>query len=195
MINCEVCNTPVDPMIVNSQAFSSCENCNARIRTDVFPAAVRVEKADIGSKTLVIEDDAGCYYHPSKQAVIPCSACGRFLCTLCDIDMDGKHICFPCMESKQKKNQSNQLETHRFLYDSLALWLCILPVITVFVFWVSIFTAPAAFYITIRHWNSRGSIAPRGKRWRSVLALVLSSAQIVSWIGLAVYLIQLKSHS
>ena len=185
MINCEICDTRIDTDRINSGEFSPCPQCGTRTRTDIFPAAVRKEQAG-PSVRVVVDDEAGCYYHPSKKAVISCASCGRFLCELCDIEMDGKHICFPCMESGQQKNKFNDLETYRFLYDSLALWLCVLPFITVVFFWLSAVTAPIALYMTIRHWNSKGSIAPRGRRWRSVLALVLSLAQIGGWIGILV---------
>ncbi len=186
MIQCEKCSAPIDPGAVNTRTFSPCPHCRAMIRTDVFPAAVRPEKQKDRDQTLVVADDAGCYYHPSKKAVVACATCGRFLCSLCDIDMDGTHICFPCMASEKEKNQLVQLETHRVLYDSLALRVSILPLISLVFTWATCITAPVAIYFTFKHWKSKGSVVPRGRRWRAVTALVLSCAQVVAWAGLIV---------
>ncbi len=190
MIHCEKCSTRVDKQIINSKSWEPCTQCGALIRTDIFPAAVTPEQSGPRPEGLVMDDDAGCFYHPTKKAVIACSLCGRFLCSLCDIDMDGSHICFPCMESGQKKKSSLSLEKGRFLYDGLALRLSILPLISLFFTWATCITAPIALYISLRYWKSDTSIAPRKKRWRNVTAMVLSLGQIACWAGLVYYIIQ-----
>ncbi len=183
MINCEKCNTPVNESHINSKEFAPCDHCGALILTEVFPAAVRASETDFEQENLVIEDDAGCFYHPTKKAVIPCSSCGRFLCALCDIEMDNTHICFSCLESGKKKKKLDTLETYRFLPDSLALRLSIFPLISIIFTWFTCITAPAAIYLVIRYWKSDSSVAPRGKKWRFIVAFILSSAQIIGWIG------------
>lgn len=188
MINCEVCNTPIDERVINNKALVPCLSCSTPIRTDMFPAAFRNDEASAGPQPVVLADDAGCYYHPSKKAVIPCTSCGRFLCALCDIEMDGEHICFACMESMHKKKTVNTLEKSRFLHDSLALRLSIFPLV---MFWLTCVTAPIALYITLRYWKTEGSIAPRRKRWRFVVSLILSSVQIGCWIVGIYFLIKM----
>ena len=182
MINCEKCNTPVDERHINTGEFVPCGRCGALIRTEVFPAAVRTADTEQAQENLVIEDDAGCFYHPTKKAVVPCASCGRFLCALCDIEMDNAHICFSCLESGKKKKKLDTLETHRFLPDSLALRLSIFPLVSVIFTGFTWITAPAAIYLVIRHWKSETSIVPRGRRWRFITAFILSSAQVVGWI-------------
>ncbi len=189
MIYCEKCSTRVDKHIINSKSWAPCTKCNALIWTDIFPAAIKAEQSGTKPAAPVMNDDAGCFYHPSKKAVIACSLCGRFLCSLCDIDLDNDHICFPCMEARQKKNSSPTLEKGRFLYDGMALRLSILPLISLFFTWATCITAPIALYISLRYWNFKNSITPR-RRWRNVVAMILSLGQIVCWAGLVYYIIQ-----
>ncbi|MCP4020486.1 MAG: hypothetical protein GY729_01470 [Desulfobacteraceae bacterium] len=192
MINCEKCNTLIPESNINTETLMPCSKCKSLVRTDIFPAAVRAPEPDERQKSLVIDDDAGCYFHPTKKAIIPCSSCGRFLCALCDIEMDGEHICFPCMESGKKQKVLNTLETYRFLPDSLAIRLSILPLISlVFTFFTCI-TAPASLYIAVRYWKSDSSITPRRKKWRFIVAFILSAAQIGCWIWIVIYLIHLS---
>src|SRR5438874_13754528 len=89
-----------------------------------------------------MEGEAGCFYHPQKRAIIPCAACGRFLCALCDVELNDEHLCPVCLETGRKKGKLTQLETKRTLYDSSALILSVLPIICLWP--LSIVTAPAA---------------------------------------------------
>lgn len=191
MIACEKCHTPIDIKHMNSEKFIPCIKCKTPLRTDIFPAAVRTDSTEGKPEALFVSDDAGCFYHPGKKAVVPCAGCGRFLCSLCDIDMDGKHICFPCMESGQEKQASQRLETHRFLPDSLAIRLSIIPPLSIVFSFFSCITAPLSIYYALRHWKSPGSITPRHKKWRFILTLLFSSAQIAGWT--AIILISLNS--
>ncbi|MBU1195555.1 MAG: hypothetical protein KKE62_18345 [Proteobacteria bacterium] len=184
MITCEKCHTPVDINHINSNTFEPCTKCQVSLRTDIFPAAVRTEAADTRPQMRVVSDDAGCFYHPGKKAVVPCAACGRFLCALCDIDMNGRHICFACMESGQEKQTAQTLETHRFLHDGLAIRLSLFPPLSGFFSFFSCVTAPFSVYYALRHWKSPGSITPRGRKWRFVLTLLFSSAQIAGWTAI-----------
>jgi hypothetical protein len=122
--------------------------------------------------------EAECFYHPGKKAVIHCATCGRFLCSLCDADMGGEHVCFSCLESGRKKHKRLDLEKQRTLWDNLALNLALYPLLF---FWITIVTAPAALYLSIRHYNSPSSIIPRTKI-RYWLAGIFSTLQILGWV-------------
>ena len=113
-----------------------------------------------------------------KKAVIPCSACGRFLCALCDVEFNGRHLCPACLETGKRKRKIKNLENHRTLYDTTTLFLAILPM--VFCFWVTLLTAPMVLFLVIRYWKAPTSIVPRTKI-RFVSAFVIASLQIVGW--------------
>ena len=82
-----------------------------------------------------------------------------------------------CIEAGKRKRRIRNLENERFLYDNMALLLAVLPL---FIFYITILTAPAALYLAIRHWSSPSSIIPRTKI-RYVLAIVFSVLQIAGW--------------
>ncbi len=186
MIRCENCDTTIDKAQINTRSFSPCSQCGTFIRTDIFNAALRVHEKGDEPETIVLSDDAGCFYHPSKKAVMPCASCGRFLCALCDIDMDGSHICFSCMEKGHEEKNKQHLETHRFLPDGLALRLSLLPPLSLVFSFFTCVTAPLSIYFVIKYWKSQTSITPRGKKWRFVLAFLFSSAQIAAWAGIII---------
>jgi hypothetical protein len=126
---------------------------------------------------LKIDIEAGCFYHPQKKAAVHCSACGRFLCALCDVELNGRHFCMSCLESGKSQHKIRNLENERVLYDDIALMVAFFPLL---IFYITIFTAPAALFIAIKHWKSPSSIIPRTKI-RFVAAILLSVLQIAGW--------------
>ena len=187
MFSCNSCQTPLDKGGFNTGQFHTCPTCKRDSFVRVFPAAFRKMEPDENAPSKLLENDAGCFFHPSKKAAVACDSCGRFLCALCDIDMDGSHICFSCMESGHNSQKITTHETHRVMHDSLALKLSMLPVVTVIFFWLSLITAPVSLFIALKYWKKEKSIVPRGRHWRSVLTVVFSSAQIIAWSALFYY--------
>ena len=158
-INCSKCKASLPQEIFNHPDFTNCPSCHARVMTKTFPALQK----DISSQpaeNIGLDSEAGCFFHPQKKAVVVCATCGRFLCSLCDIEFDGGHICAACLEAGKKKKKIKNLETHRVLFDSIALSTAILPLL---IFWLTIITAPISIYLAIRHWKTPTSIVRRIK--------------------------------
>ncbi len=176
-ISCTKCNTPV-PEIFFNQGASPCPGCNALLQIEVFPAFDKPLAEGKSGEVILVEGEAGCFYHPRKRAVIPCAACGRFLCALCDVELNGEHLCPVCLETGRKKGKLVQLETKRTLYDSTALMLAVVPVLCLWP--VSVLTAPAAIVLAIYSWSQPTSILPR-TRLRSYLAIFFGLAEIAAW--------------
>jgi hypothetical protein len=126
---------------------------------------------------LVDHTEASCFYHPNKQAMRVCDGCGRLICALCSIELGTEHLCPNCLASGKKKGKITTLEDTRMRYDSIALSLAALGLL---IYALSIFLAPAAIYISIRHWNSPGSILGSSK-FRFVLAILLALATLLFW--------------
>lgn len=183
MIACENCRTPISPEQINRNEYTPCGYCGTLLQTHVFPAANKQVSDEQKQPEIIVTDEAGCFYHPTKKAVAPCSSCGRFLCALCDIEMDGKHICFSCMESGAENNELDQLENHRFLADGLALRISFLPVLLPMFIWFTCITAPISIFYVVRYWNRTNSITPRS-RWRFVAAFMFSGLQLLGWAAL-----------
>jgi hypothetical protein len=136
-------------------------------------------------ETILTDEQASCFYHSHKKAVVSCASCGRFLCALCDLDFNHQHLFPVCLESANKQKKIRNLENRRVLYDDLALSLAIVPMITIY---FTLITAPIALFVAIRYWNAPSSIIPRSK-FRFVLAILLSLLQLVGWVALIVIII------
>lgn len=177
LVACTKCRAPLPPVLYNIQALRPCPACGARLQIEIFPAALRPPGPGAKGEAVLVDGEASCFYHPAKKAVVPCESCGRFLCAICDVEMNGQHLCPGCLESGKKKGKLNQLENRRTLYDSLALAVALYPLLL----WpITIVSAPIALYIAIRYWKMPSSVVPRSK-WRAVLAIIFALVQIGIW--------------
>jgi hypothetical protein len=120
---------------------------------------------------------AGCFFHPHKVAETVCAHCGRFICPLCRMDLEGGPLCPTCLENGLKDHRLEHLETSRFLNDRLALFLALGPILF-FPIWI--ITAPAAIIVAIRFWNSPTSILPRTKA-RYIISILVALAELALW--------------
>lgn len=178
--HCPRCKTALPERLIETMREINCPNCRSMLSILTFPALYKPVSASSAGDRVIAEGEATCFYHSAKKAVVPCDACGRFLCALCDIEFDGQHLCVACIESGQRKGRMENLENSRKLYDDLALILAALPVI-ILCFWpASVITAPAAIFVVIRYWNTPSSIIPRTKI-RFVLAFILAILQCAGW--------------
>jgi hypothetical protein len=179
VVTCTQCGFVLNEAMFNQPDWSPCPSCAAPLRVEVFPTLFTPSVPAQPAQSLVAEGEAGCFYHPNKKAVLPCEICGRFLCALCDVELNGQHLCPSCLATGQKKGKLSNLDNRRVLYDSLALTLALTP-FTVILWPFSLITAPATLFIAVRYWRAPGSVVERTKI-RLILALVLALAQIVGW--------------
>jgi hypothetical protein len=183
-ISCPRCSTPFPPESFNTRRFFPCRKCGALLEVSVFPAFFRASEPGKLPEAVLTGAEPGCFFHPQKRAVVPCDGCGRFLCALCEVEWKGQHLCPACLESGRSKGKLQELQTHRLLYDNIALGLAILPLLF---FPVTIVTAPATLFLSVWAWNRPGSIAPR-TRFRFVLAFAIALLQVAGWVvGLFFY--------
>ena len=182
---CDKCRTVLTGASVNTPGPVACPGCHSALLARVFPAFFRQDDGrprtaeNVGSA-----EDAGCFYHPRKKAVIPCEQCGRFLCALCDLELDGRHLCPGCVEAGRAADGRSALRhglplPPRTLHDNVALSLAVLPLLL----WpFTLFTAPVALFLVVRYWNEpRRSPIPRW-RWRLIVAGSLALVQLAGWI-------------
>ena len=195
MIRCTNCAAALPAENINIQAFNPCPICSSLIMADVFPAAYKTLSEGTSGELLLVDDESSCFYHPNKQAVTTCSYCGRFLCSLCEIDFDDQHLCASCLDIGKKKGKIKKLENRRVLYDNIALGLAILPMFflfTILFYFLAIpavvIGAPATLFIVIRFWKKPSSIIKRSKL-RMILALLLACMEIAVLVILIFMLI------
>ena len=179
MVHCSKCQTPLEDDSFAGGQFVSCAGCGALLQADIFPANAAPSDCALTPEEKQ-EGEASCFFHPSKRAQTTCSSCGRFICALCDMELEGRSICPVCLESGAKKKKFADLENERTLYDHIALSVAALPMIFV---WPTIVTAPAALFLVFRYWKAPCSIVEK-KRWRFVAAFAFAALQIVGWISL-----------
>lgn len=162
-----------------------CPHCQAGLEIYAFPALYRqAETVDL-TLTALAEGDACCYEHSSKKASALCANCGRFLCALCEVTVGSETICPDCVSGRKVTSQQASLETHRTLFDSIALWLATWPLLT---FYFTVITAPLALGMSIYAWNRPTSIV-RHSRWRLFAAIGISALEIVGIAALIMLLV------
>lgn len=185
-VHCPCCSLALPPEFLNQPALAPCPACAELIRALAFPALTRPVATGAAGEAVLVEGEAGCFYHPQKRAVRPCDACGRFLCAVCDCELNGQHLCPACLESGKTRGRLHQLEHQRPLHDSVALSVAVLPML---VFYFTLVTAPLAVFLAVRHWNSPTSLLPRTKI-RFVAAIVIAAAQMIGWVALLYYFVK-----
>jgi len=175
---CSNCSSPI-PADDWNRPHAFCRHCRAPLTVLVFPAFFPKTSAPALNNALLEEGEASCFYHPAKRAVVPCDQCGRFLCSLCQVEFLGQNWCPGCIEIRRQKGQLIALDARRPLYDNMVLSLAVAP---------AIITAPMSLYLAAKFWRAPSSILPRTKI-RFWIAVLFASLQTVFWIWLVLYLI------
>ena len=186
VLTCGACEAPLLPAAVNAGRPAPCARCGALAEVTAFPALLRPIAPGAAGERILIDNESSCFYHPAKKAVAPCDVCGRFLCALCDVEMNGQHLCPACIEAGAAKGKMEHLESQRTRYDAVALVLAAIGYVPPF-WYFAIFTAPAAIFVAIRYWKT--PLSPvRPSRWRFAVALLLAVLQL-ALMGLIISLI------
>jgi len=182
-VECPKCKIPLAWQNFNAADMGKCPACGNPLRVDIFPAFFRSSSAPAMAGMTAIDNESACFFHPGKKAAVACAMCGRFICSLCDIEFGDKHVCPACLETGKKKKKIINLETHRVLYDNIAVSVAILPMVFI---WTSLIGAPLSIYMAIRYWKAPMSILPRTKI-RFVFAITISLAQLTAWFFIFSY--------
>jgi DNA-directed RNA polymerase subunit RPC12/RpoP len=185
-IRCGRCEAELPREAIEARDGAICPSCNAAVMVRVFPAILTKPQLVSPAAIQAGEGEATCFFHPGKTAAVACSRCGRFVCQLCRVEFRGEDWCPECLSSGIQKKRIATLENHRTLYDSIALAIAILPM--PLLWWLTIVSAPAALYISVRYWKAPLSILRR-TRMRFIAAIVVAAAELVAWVWFIVYLV------
>src|SRR4051812_19711045 len=174
---CTKCFTPLPSSVINLSEPVPCPGCQVPLRAEVFPAFFRETQRGNAGELALQEGQATCFYHPQKSAHVPCDACGRFICALCDVELHGEHLCPSCVEAGRRKGKIVTLESKRTLFDSISLSLSILPILA----WpLTIVTAPATIIFALMTWKRPGSLVGRSKA-RYIIAIIIAVLTLIGW--------------
>jgi hypothetical protein len=185
MIRCSACETALPVEAFVADGFVPCTGCGAPLQVDVFPRLFRGVDEGRPPERVLGDDEASCFYHPDNQAEVPCDGCGRYLCTVCDLEVDGRHLCTTCVDSGHGLATTDRLVRERTLWGSIILSLSILPLM---IFYFTVVTAPLTLVLAIVHRKTPGSLV-RPRRISFFLGVLFASLQIAGWVTLFVMLI------
>ena len=183
-IPCPSCQTTLSAVGDKlGQQHLTCNHCKKKITLVIFPAfSNNNNNASETGKQLFNEGDASCFYHKDKQAEVACDHCGRFLCSLCDLEISSRHICPNCLKSADS-NTAMQNNQERTRYDIALFTFAFFPML---MFWPVLITAPLVFIGSFIYWKKPRSIIGHNGLYR-LFALLLSIIQIIL-IALAIFL-------
>ncbi len=184
LVTCSQCKAILPGDSFNLPELFPCPSCAALLKVEAFPALFQTA-VGTGAEPLLVEGESSCFYHPQKKAARVCDSCGRFMCGLCDLELNGQHVCPACLEGGQKKGKFKDLQNSRVRYDRLALTLAILPLVFV---WTSIIGAPAALFVVLRYRKTPcGITGTSGLSF--AIAGILAALEIIAWLVLLIYFI------
>jgi len=179
-LHCPKCRTPLTALQSFNQAeLTPCPYCGAPLQVEIFPAFFRPVATGRDGEALMVEGESSCFYHPQKKAVLPCDACGRFLCALCDCELHGQHFCPACLEIGGRKKRIESVENVRVLYARQAFMLSLLPFLI---------TGLAAIFVFLRYRKEPGSLV-QPMRWAFPTALVLGILQVLAYTSLILLIV------
>ncbi|HSI85126.1 MAG TPA: hypothetical protein VK970_15145 [Candidatus Methylacidiphilales bacterium] len=174
---CFSCQTEISRDALNTPDPVPCARCATPLQAYVFEAQYRGVS---GPRTEIAQDEEStCFYHPDKRADLCCDNCGRFICSLCEIDFESQHICPGCLNSAPTKTIKTSLKNEGVNYDWFACLLGLFgPLFCCYV------TAPATCFISVRYWNSMTPFSsPFWYRARMVMSLLLGLLLSVVALG------------
>lgn len=186
---CPKCRAELPGQLAELAGLQSCPACATGLEITAFPALERAPVAGATGELVVVDGEASCFHHPNKRAVVPCSACGRFLCALCDVAVEDHHYCAGCLEKGARQGTIRALERSRTRYDNIALSLVTVP----FLFSCAmLLTAPAALYVVIRYWNAPASLVHRS-RWRLIVCGVVAVVEFCAILAFVIFMFRNES--
>lgn len=175
---CPHCDQALRGIDLTPEGMGTCPSCGRKSVVVIFPALTTGNNTSPPAlpDDPPAEGESACFYNPKRRATKECSHCGVLISDAWAAHWGSDTVCLKCLEHLREKGQDARFQGSRTLWDNIALTLSLVP-FTVVLWWAIVFTAPAALFLGIRHWNSPRSMVPRG-RWRLVVAILLALIQV-----------------
>jgi hypothetical protein len=179
---CPRCKTALTGITGTGQGF--CGGCATPLEFLIAPPAA-ARSRPIAQAVRAAEGDAACFFHATNTAASECGGCGRYLCTVCEVAQPGGGVLCPACIAAGRKAKTPDKANEIPAYDNLAMLLAVVPMI--FMFYLTIVTAPLVLGLVIYGWRKPRSLV-RGQTARFVAATIIASIQIGAWIAFGVTL-------
>jgi hypothetical protein len=181
-VKCPECQSVLQQVEPDESETVHCHSCGAAFELYLFRETI----ASPGTPEIELcaPGEASCFFHSTHRVTGNCDECGRFLCTLCLIPLGAQNICPECLH---RSSQSNPLRNYLLLYDNIALFLAIGPMLSILFAGFSLVTAPAALVSVFLFWRREKS-AFRQPYIRFILAFLFGIGQVVCWVLLGIHL-------
>lgn len=161
----------------------TCPVCRREVSVTMFPRLFR-ERAAAEVAAPAGEGEAGCSFFPGERAEKVCDECGAFLSKRAAVLWAGRDLCLPCLHRLREVEKDAGYIGRAGLQDKRALalvtWLAPL----------SLFTAPLALYLLLRHRDGPQGFVPRSRLiwW---IAFFLAFVWLIVWLVLIVVWVSL----
>ena len=154
-----------------------CPACRSVLELEVYPALFAGPRIGRPGEPLVDASEASCFFHAEKRAAVACESCGRFLCALCDLEVDGRHICPSCLAAGRKKGAMRGLDQFRLSWPGIALLMAIVLPLAFYPL-TPLWGASALVVLAIGFWKPR-SITGRRRILLYAVTLVIALGEVV----------------
>lgn len=179
---CTQCKRAAESSALDQQGEVICGACRSEMQVTSFPA-LYLPPVIKKSADLTLDVEASCFYHDERAAVLHCESCGRFLCSLCDIEFGPHHLCSSCIEAGRVTPEAGGEErVQRTLrQDEIAVTLGFFSIILPY---IGMPLGVISILMSIVYWKRKCSLVQRSK-WRFVTAILLSLFGLGLW-GIAI---------
>ncbi len=178
VVPCNSCGMPLPEWELAAGEASTCPDCGTEHQIKIFPAALRV--APSTQSESAAEGEATCFDHPSSRAIASCAQCGRFVCSLCVVEVRNNNYCPSCMAAGLHKGAGADLAPSRVSYDTIAFAIAVGPLLF---FPITLITGPVAIFLAFRYWKRPLALMHRN-RWRFVAAILIGLLEVggLGWL-------------
>ncbi|MEM9281805.1 MAG: hypothetical protein AAGA96_08265 [Verrucomicrobiota bacterium] len=180
-LQCPTCRNNLNVNREIEQLEELCPVCRSEIKAVVFPRFFR-DRGEDDAPFSAKEEESTCSFFPEWKAEKVCDECGCLMSKRAAVRWGDRDLCLPCLHRLREEEKDTSFVARSRLYDNRALAL---------VTWLApltLFTAPVALFLLLRHRRNIKTFVPRSSaRWW--VAIVLSLVWMAIWlIAIAVWI-------
>jgi len=187
-ITCPQCSQPIAPPTPGTETHLTCPGCAAEFEIYLFAEPIGTESPPAASKP-ASEGEATCFFHDDRLAERSCDQCGRFVCSVCDLELGGRHLCPSCIEAAMKPG-STSFVRGRARWDWIAFLVGVSPLLGgIFFWWALPITGAAAIFLSVLSFRKPPSLVTGHRPIIAISGGIFGLLQIAPFVALIWFLI------